>query len=433
LLKKILSSKIFHNFSWLFADKLIRLTLSLFVAVVVARYLGPERFGLWNYLFSFSLFFMVFSSMGLDGIISRELIKQPVNSRVIISTGAVLKFLGGVTGFSINLLIFYLYKHPDKELFMMMSLMASILIFQSFDVFDIVFKSRLQAKYSVIGRNIAFVVVALLKLYFVYFQYPIIYFIATNALETLIGAMLVYFIYIKKGNRIYFKSFDWRLAKRLLSDGFPMAISAFMVMIYMRIDQVMLTDMVGERQNGIYATGVRMIEIVYFIPVALGDSFFPGIVYSKKHEGKKYYSNLLGFYSIMTYVAIIITIVTIIIAVPMMNLLFGEQYEGSGKVVQIFGFSLYATFLSVATGKYLITENFLKIILTRSLLGLSTNIFLNWLWIPSYGYVGAAYASLVSYFIPLVVLVFFDSGRRQLLLLFKAFNPKYLRRKLRGA
>lgn len=433
MLKKILSSKIFHNFSWLFADKLIRLTLSLFVAVVVARYLGPERFGLWNYLFSFSLFFMVFSSMGLDGIISRELIKQPVNSRVIISTGAVLKFLGGVTGFSINLLIFYLYKHPDKELFMMMSLMASILIFQSFDVFDIVFKSRLQAKYSVIGRNIAFVVVALLKLYFVYFQYPIIYFIATNALETLIGAMLVYFIYIKKGNRIYFKSFDWRLAKRLLSDGFPMAISAFMVMIYMRIDQVMLTDMVGERQNGIYATGVRMIEIVYFIPVALGDSFFPGIVYSKKHEGKKYYSNLLGFYSIMTYVAIIITIVTIIIAVPMMNLLFGEQYEGSGKVVQIFGFSLYATFLSVATGKYLITENFLKIILTRSLLGLSTNIFLNWLWIPSYGYVGAAYASLVSYFIPLVVLVFFDSGRRQLLLLFKAFNPKYLRRKLRGA
>jgi PST family polysaccharide transporter len=417
----------------LFADKLIRLTLSLFVAVVVARYLGPERFGLWNYLFSFSLFFMVFSSMGLDGIIPRELIKQPENSKAIISTGAVIKFLGGLTGFALNILVFFLYKNPDTELFMMMSLMASILIFQSFDIFDIVFKSRLQAKYSVIGRNMAFVIVALLKLYFVYYQFPIIFFIGTNALETLIGAMLVYFIYIKKGNRIYLKSFEWRLAKRLLSDGFPMAISSFMVMIYMRIDQVMLTDMAGVRQNGIYATGVRMIEIVYFIPVALGDSFFPGIVYSKKHEGKKYYSNLLGFYSIMTYVAIFISIVTIIIAVPMMNLLFGEQFEGSGKVVQIFGFSLYATFLSVATGKYLVTENYLKIILTRSFLGLSMNIFLNWLWIPEYGYIGAAYASFVSYFVPLLALLFFAQGRQQLFLVIKAFNPKYLIRKLRGA
>jgi O-antigen/teichoic acid export membrane protein len=432
-LKKIINSKIFHNFSWLFADKLIRLALSLFVSIVVARYLGPERFGLWNYLFSFSLFFMVFSSMGLDGIIPRELIKQPENSKAIISTGAVIKFLGGLTGFALNILVFFLYKNPDTELFMMMSLMASILIFQSFDIFDIVFKSRLQAKYSVIGRNMAFVIVALLKLYFVYYQFPIIFFIGTNALETLIGAVLVYFIYIIKGNRIYLKSFEWRLAKRLLSDGFPMAISSFMVMIYMRIDQVMLTDMSGLRQNGIYATGVRMIEIVYFIPVALGDSFFPGIVYSKKHEGKKYYSNLLGFYSIMTYVAIFISIVTIIIAVPMMNLLFGEQFEGSGKVVQIFGFSLYATFLSVATGKYLVTENYLKIILTRSFLGLSMNIFLNWLWIPEYGYIGAAYASFVSYFVPLLALLFFAPGRQQLFLVIKAFNPKYLIRKLRGA
>jgi O-antigen/teichoic acid export membrane protein len=308
--------------------------------------------------------------------------------------------------------------------------MASLLIFQSADISDVFFKAKLQAKYSVIGRNIAFILVALLKLYFVYYQFDLVFFVASNALEMLLGGALVFSIYFKQGNAISIKSFDWDLGKRFLTDGLPMAISSLMVMLYMRIDQVMLTEIVGDVANGIYSTGVRMIEIVYFIPMALADSFFPGIVFSKKHEGDKYQKNMLGFYSIMTYTSLLIALGIYIVAKPMMALFFGQEFEGSGEVLQVFGLSIYATFISIASGKYLVVENFKKVILFRSFFGLLTNVLLNFLWIPKFGFMGAAYASFVSYFVPMIVLVFFKSTRHQLVLMLKAFNPKYLIRKL---
>ena len=431
-MKKLFKSSIFHNFSWLFADKLIRLALSLFVSVVVARYLGPAQYGLWNYFLSFTMFFTAFVSLGFENIIPRELINHPEKEEEIISLAFALKIIGGLIGFCLSIFTYYLYKKPDIELLIMMSLMASLLIFQAADIFDIFYKTKLQAKYAVIGRNIAFVIVALLKLYFVWKHFPLIYFVATISIEFLLGGLLVFYMFMKQGHRISLRKLNWNLGFGFLKDGLPMAISGFMIMIYMRIDQVMLTDMAGETANGIYSTGVRLIEIIYFVPMALADSFFPGIVYSKKHEGDKYASNMLSFYSIMIYVAIAISIVTIIVAKPMMNLLFGIEYEGSGAVLQVLGFSLLATFLSVASGKYLITENYLRVIFTRSFLGLGLNIILNLLWIPKYGYMGAAYASLLSYIIPTLTLLFFSSTRHQLKLILLAFNPIHIRNKLKS-
>jgi len=424
--KKIISSKIFHNFSWLFLDKIIRLALSLFVSIVVARYLGPANYGIWNYLLSITIFFTAFVSLGIDGILPRELVNYPGKTLSLVSTAYFLKLSGGIVGFILNILVFIGFRNPETNLLLMMSLMASLLIFQSADTADIFFKAKLQAKFSVIGRNVAFIIVALLKLYFVYNGFDLIFFVATNALEMLIGGVFVFSFYFGKGNLLSINSFDWSIGRRFLQDGLPMAVSGLMVMLYMRIDQVMVTDIAGDAANGIYSTGVRMIEIAYFIPIALADSFFPGIVYSKKHEGEKYQKNMLGFYSIMTYMSLGIGLVTIVIAKPMMGLFFGSEFEGSGTVLQVFGFSIYATFIGIATGKFLIAENYKNIILLRSFLGLIVNVLLNLIWIPKYGYIGAAYASFVSYFIPIVVLVFFKSTRPQIKLIFMAINPKYL-------
>lgn len=378
------------------------------------------------------MFFTAFVSLGIESILPRELINQPGKVKRLVSTSFFLKLIGGVVGFLLNVGLFYIFKSPDKYMLLMMSLMASLLIFQSTDISDVFFKAKLQAKFSVIGRNIAFILVAVLKLFFVYYHYNLIYFVATNAIEMLLGGVLVFSIYFKQGNTISIKNFDWGLGKFFLKDGLPMALSSLMVMLYMRIDQVMLTEITGDVANGIYSTGVRMIEIVYFIPMALADSFFPGIIYSKKHEGKKYQTNILGFYSIMTYISIFIALGTFIVAKPMMSLFFGQEFEGSGAVLQVFGVSIYATFIGIASGKYLVTENFKKVILLRIFLGLSANVILNILWIPEYGFMGAAYASFVSYFIPIFALAFFKSTRPQLVLIIKAFNPKYLLEKVRS-
>ena len=189
-MKKIFRSRIFHNFSWLFIDRFIRLAISLYVSIVVARYLGPEGYGIWNYLLSITMFFVAFVSLGFASIVPREIVKNPDKSNAIVSLAFLMKIIAGALGFVLSILIFILFKNPDTDMLLMMSLMASLLIFQSGNVSDFYFKAKLQAKYSVIGRNIAFIIVALLKLYFVYNHFGLIFFVASNALEMLIGGFL---------------------------------------------------------------------------------------------------------------------------------------------------------------------------------------------------------------------------------------------------
>lgn len=65
----------FANTSWMMGEKVIRMVVALFVGVYVARYLGPERFGLLSYAMSFVGLFTALATLGLDGIMVRELVK----------------------------------------------------------------------------------------------------------------------------------------------------------------------------------------------------------------------------------------------------------------------------------------------------------------------------------------------------------------------
>lgn len=407
------------------------MSVNLVVSVLIARYLGPEQFGYWNYLLSFVLFFTVFSSLGLESIVPRELVKRPEMEERIISTVFRLKLLGGLLGFGLCLIIFLMYKGVGQEVLLPMSLIASLLVFQSLEVFDYFFKSQLEAKYTIYARNISFVLLSVFKIGLIYFKAPLIYFFPINALEIFIGGLLVYFFFQRQRGALKLSAWDKDLAIKLLRDSLPMAISGLLIIIYMRIDQVMVTDMVGERANGIYATGVKLIEVLYFVPMALGESFFPGLVFAREQSQERYQKNLLSFYSIMTYMGIAFTIGVVIVAIPLMAFLYGVEFDGSGNVLTIYGLTLYSTFIGIAVSRYLTVENFLKIILYQSIFGVCINIALNLVLIKKYGYMGAAYASLISYYLVTFSLIFFKDTRAQLKLLVKAWNPKLILAKLK--
>ena len=66
----------FKNIFWLFGDKILRLGVGLIVGAVVARYLGPELFGKWNYAIAFISLVSALSTLGLDQIIVKHLLHE---------------------------------------------------------------------------------------------------------------------------------------------------------------------------------------------------------------------------------------------------------------------------------------------------------------------------------------------------------------------
>ena len=87
--------KLIGNTGWLFADKILRMGLALVVGVWVARYLGPQQFGLYNYALSFAGLFTVFATLGLDSIVVRNIVRQPAEKDEILGTTFGLRLMGG--------------------------------------------------------------------------------------------------------------------------------------------------------------------------------------------------------------------------------------------------------------------------------------------------------------------------------------------------
>ncbi|MFV9985016.1 MAG: oligosaccharide flippase family protein [Francisella endosymbiont of Hyalomma asiaticum] len=68
--------KYFLNTGWLFIANISRMLASLLVGIWVTRYLGPKEFGIFNYASSFVALFSVLTTLGLDGVVVRELVKD---------------------------------------------------------------------------------------------------------------------------------------------------------------------------------------------------------------------------------------------------------------------------------------------------------------------------------------------------------------------
>ena len=133
--------KYFRNSSWLFGEKILRMVVGLFVGIWVARYLGPEQFGLFSYAQSFVGLFAAIATLGLDGIVIRELVKDDTRRDEIISTAFWLKLMGAF-GVLIVLAIAVNFTSNDSYTNSLVFIIASATIFQSFNVVDMYFQSK---------------------------------------------------------------------------------------------------------------------------------------------------------------------------------------------------------------------------------------------------------------------------------------------------
>ncbi|MGC8715255.1 MAG: oligosaccharide flippase family protein, partial [Leptodesmis sp.] len=96
------------NTAWLFADQFIRMLAGFFVGVWVARYLGPENYGILSYSLAFVALFQGIAKLGLDGIVVRELVKFPEKRDELLGTSFWLKFIGSVITFLIVVVVAYI-------------------------------------------------------------------------------------------------------------------------------------------------------------------------------------------------------------------------------------------------------------------------------------------------------------------------------------
>ena len=389
--------KYFKNTSWLFGEKILRMVVGLFVGIWVARYLGPEQFGLFSYAQSFVGLFTAIATLGLDGIIVRELVKDESRRDELIGTSFWLKVMGAMIVLAI-LAIAVNFTSNDSYTNMLVFIIASATIFQSFNVVDFYFQSKVLSKYVVYTNIISLFISSIVKISLILNEAPFESFAWVILFDSFVLACGFIYFYIKTNSISIIRNltFSKVTAISLLKDSWPLILSGIVISIYMKIDQVMIKTMLDSEAVGQYSAAVKLSEAWYFVPMVIASSLFPAIVNAKKQSEELYYNRLQNLYDLMVWGAILIAIPTLFLSDYIILTLYGEAYIQASGVLALHIWAGVFVFLGVASSKWFIAENLQKYSFYRTLAGALINIVLNYILIPLYGIYGAAFATLIS-------------------------------------
>ncbi|MEQ9107787.1 MAG: flippase [Limnobacter sp.] len=389
--------KIVDNIGWLFFDKILRMGVGLLVGVWVARYLGPEQFGLLNFAIAFTGLFGAIATLGLQGVVVRDIVQNPQGTQYTLGTAAIMQLAGGVVSFLLVVAAIGYFRPNDPLARSVVAILGAIMLFKASEIAVYWFESQVQSKYTVWVQNGVFLVFAAIKIILILQGASLVAFALAMLAEQILVALVLLLVMWRYGLSLSSLQASAARAKTLFKDSWPLVLSGIAVSLYMKIDQIMLGQMIGNEAVGIYSAAVRISEVWYFIPMVVVASVFPAILEAKKRSEDEYHNKLLNLYKLMVAIGLAVAVPMTFLAEPIVVLLFGPAYVAAGAVLAIHVWASVFVFLGVASGKWFLAENLQALSLQRTAIGAAANIALNLLLIPKFGEVGAAVATVISY------------------------------------
>ncbi|MDP3126676.1 MAG: flippase [Thiobacillus sp.] len=422
--------KALTNTGWLFGDRVLRMGVGLLVGVWVARYLGPEQFGLLNYAMAIVALFGAIASLGLNGIVVRDLVKEPETANETLGTTFLLQAIGGLLAFGLAIFTIGFARPNDNFAKLLVAVLGFVMVFKSTDVVRYWFESQVKSKYVVWLENGIFLVLAVVKVGLILMAASLMAFVWVAFAEGVLVAVGLLGVYAWRGGALSSWRIHYGRAKTLLKDSWPLILSGLAVMVYMRIDQVMLGQMLGDEAVGIYSAAVRVSEVWYFIPMAIAASVFPSIIEAKKQSEDLYCQRIQKLYDLMVLLALTVAIPMTFLSEWAVVFLFGNEYLQAAPVLSISIWAGVSVALSAVHGKWLLTEGMQNYALLYTSIGCLINIVLNIYFIKKYGVVGAAFATVAAQTLPYFLLLLTKKTRRHLIIIIRAFNLYRVMRRL---
>ncbi len=392
--------KILSNTGWLFADRILRMGVGLFVGVWVARYLGPEQFGLFNYVIAFVTLWTPLAALGLDSIVVRALVRDPHAQNDILGTTFFLKLFGGTLTFLAALGAIVLLRPGNSLDHWLVGIIAAGMLFQAFDTIDFWFQSQVQSKYTVYARNLSFLLFALIRVVLIQKRAPLIAFAWAGMAEIAIASIGLIVVYHATGKRLKAWKVSIARAKSLLRDSWALILSGIAIMIYMKIDQIMLGEMLGNQSVGVYAAATKVSEIWYFMPMAISSSVSPAILSAKEISQSAYTQRLQSTFNLLVILACSLSLPISLLSPFIISVLYGADYASSSQVLAVHIWASVFVFLGVGREIWIVSEGLMTVSFLTTLLGAIINVLMNLYLIPTYHELGAAIATLVAYAVP---------------------------------
>lgn len=383
-----------RNASWIIVCRIARMIVSFCVSVITTRYLGPSNYGLINYASSYVSLFASLCTLGINGIIIKELIVHPDEQGTIIGTSITLRTISSMISVLAIMCLISITDSKDKLTLGISFLCSLALVFQSVDTVNYWFQSRYLSKYVSVAALIGYVLSSIYKIVLFLKNASVLYFAFATSVDYLFEAVLMIFCYIKmKGPRL---RINLKTGRRILSSSYHYILSGMMVAVYGQTDKLMLKHMLNETIVGYYslATSINMIWV--FVLQAIIDSMAPTIVQLYKEDKESFDRKNTQLYSIVIYLSVFVSFAFLLFGKIAIRSIYGEEFSPAASILNVVTWYTIFSYLGVARNSWIVCNNYQKYLKYMYISAIVINIALNLVLIPPLGAYGAALASLIT-------------------------------------
>lgn len=383
------------NTGWLFATQGVRLAVGFLVGIWVARYLGPQDFGYYNYVTSYAYIFLAFSAFGTTEEIVKEIANGNRNEQSILSSAFYLRLFAGLFAIIFfNLLALFLDENEDmKKLFLIVS---TTFIIQPFEVVDLFNKAKVQIKLTAIPQIIQLIISSFIKIYFISINASLNYFIYVFVLDLVFYVFFLYIPYYRKEKDFIFRKVDFKQIKALFFRTFPLMIVSLITLLLIRLDHLMIKNLLGAKALGYYSSASKIIEIFYLIPILVTTSLFTAILNAKKNSKTEYNNRFKRMNSFLFCINLSTICFIMFFGELIIEMLYSKEYAPSANILKYFSLSILFFTFSYINIRWYIAEDLRTFLMFKSVAAIVINFSLNYILIPEIGVLGAVWASIIT-------------------------------------
>ena len=412
ILQNVLKNRTVKNAGYLIVGKIVQMAFSMVIGLLTARYLGPSNYGLINYASAYTGFFAAVCTLGINNVLVKEFIDHPEEEGKIIGTTLGLRAISSIlSALAIAAITFVLdANEPTTKLVVVLASVG--MVFQIVETFNYWFQSRLESKVTAVATLIAYIVSSAYKIYLLAVGASVQYFVLVSSLDYVCLGIILYVEY-KKRTKSNLK-FSWRYGKQLLGKSCHFIIASLMVSIYAQTDKLMLKHLIGQTEDGYYATACSLCTMWCFILSAIIDSVYPSIMEASKAGNEALFKRRnVQLYAIVFYLSVFVSLCFTVLARPVIRILYGESYLPAVSPLRVITWYTAFSYLGVARNAWVVAKDRQKYLFWIYAASALANVVLNYLLIPSMGATGAAIASLAAQVFTTMVVPFFISGMRE--------------------
>lgn len=401
--------KVAQNTGVIIFTKIITIFIQLFITCKLARFLGPEGYGSFAFVFAYLAFFDVIVNPGLDRIVVREISKN--NSRLNEFIGNVVLMKTILAFISVALACFIAHFLDYSEELKKLIYVAELTFFLSAGMsFQLAFEAHLQMVFRCLTQLISKVLLAVLIIFAIHLKASLLTIVCCVVFSNFIEMSILWLFYSKKfGITLKVNLLLWRY---LFREGLPLALSIVMIAANLRVNQLMLAKMTNLSELGHYVAAFQVVEAWGFLPSAFMLSIFPLLSDYSVNSAEKFQKVYQLSFKYMSALSIPMAVGICTLAEPCIRILYGTQFDEAVGALKILAWSMVFMFVGAAHYNLLISVGYQKLDCLFTGAGLIINLLVNYTLIPFYGIEGAAIGILSAQGIGAVISPLLPQTRR---------------------